>query len=90
MGGTPTHIVFKPNFIGVGEDHDGAYALDFSNETHKNNLLNFLKGKPSTTLWYEGPTVSAKSKSFNNFVEDRKSTRLNSSHVRTSRMPSSA
>ena len=78
MGGKPTHIVFSPpnfipKYIGVGEDHVGAYALDFSNETHKNKLLELLKDKKSTTLWYEGPREDAKSKSFNNFVERFKS-----------------
>ena len=48
----------------------------------------FKEGNQCQTLL--GVTGSGKTFTMANVIQDRKSTRLNSSHVRTSRMPSSA
>lgn len=68
------HIILKPEkkYIGIGEDHAGAYVFSFSNSTHLNALVQLLNNQKNITVWFEGPNLSAKSKSFKNFVKELK------------------
>lgn len=72
MAPTPTHIFFTEKYIGIGEDHNGAHAFNFLNQEHVGNLSEYLKDKSSVKVWYEGPTVQAKSRSYLNFLEQLK------------------
>ena len=59
----------------------------------KLDVLRLLEERGKTKYWlYKqlGMSYQNFNKMVNNQTKDRKSTRLNSSHVRTSRMPSSA
>jgi hypothetical protein len=69
------HIIFDSNmkYIGVGEDHVGAFAFNFKDSKQVEYLKNFLnKTKNKVTVWYEGPSIAAKSKSFKNFEAELK------------------
>lgn len=72
MGGRPVHNFFRDNYIGIGEDHNGDYAFDFYDKNETDLLSKFLNNKDRVTIWYEGPNVSAKSKSYRNFISDIK------------------
>ena len=65
-------IIFNRKYIAIGEDHVGKYEFNFNDATHTNNLESFLSGKNSISIWYEGPNITAKSKSYKNFVSDFK------------------
>ena len=68
------HIIFDlkdMKYIGIGEDHNGLHAFDFKNSSHIEYLKKFLlKRNNSVNIWYEGPNISAKSKSFQNFENE--------------------
>lgn len=69
------HIIFDPRnrYIGVGENHVGAHAFDFNNESHTSQLKNVLANHGSSiSVFYEGPNERAKSPSYKNFVNELK------------------
>ena len=68
------NIAFDPkgDYIGIGEDHVGSFAFNFSDDAHIKQLKDFLTRKTTFTfvdVYYEGPNEKAKSQSYKNFVK---------------------
>ena len=71
MGGTPTGQIFTPNYICIGEDHNGQYAFNFNNKKDCYRLLQFVISKDGVIkLWYEGSREDNTGKSFPKFKND--------------------
>lgn len=66
------HTYFGNKFIGIGEDHKGAYGFSFNNDSDVQKLSQLIDKKKTITCWYEGPKVGKKSASFVQFVKDFK------------------
>ena len=65
-------IIFNSKYIAIGEDHVGKYGFNFNDTRHINGITSLLSDKTSITVWYEGPNITAMSKSYKNFVSDFK------------------